>query len=219
MLAPGNCSGWRATLATGCRPRQFWQRPAHSAATEPGTSAAPASSASVSSASVAASSCATVASSALPIRFKVLEHLQQAHWVGSSLTVDGRARSATERARKNSTGPSELLYCSKLTLAPAAGNPKALCPCCIGCQSPADGTRVSFVKTTGGVFARSARTRCSTSRSASCLAAMATQKPVTVCAPELTVWCCEIAWATSCFPACHHTNRNVAGRCRASVLS
>ncbi len=132
-------------MSTGCRPRQFWQRPAHSAATEPGTSAASASPTSVCSASVAASSCATVASSALPIRFKVLEHLQQAHWVGSSLTatVNGRARSDTERARKNSIGPLELPVSSKLTLAPGAGNPKALCPCCIGFQSPANGMRVS----------------------------------------------------------------------------
>ena len=149
MLAVGSCYGWRATLTTGCRPRQFWQRPAHSAATEPGTSAAPASSdfsASVSSASVAASSCATVASSsALPIRFKVLEHLQQAHWVGSSLQLKGRARSATRatRARKNSIGPSELLSSSKCTLAIGAGNPNALYLCSIGCQWPADGTRVS----------------------------------------------------------------------------
>jgi len=147
VLALGSCSGWRATLTTGCRPRQFWQRPAHSAATEPGTYAASASPASVCSASVAASSCAsscaTVASSsALPIQFKVLEHLQQAHWVGSSLTVtvNGRARSATERARKSSIGPLELLVSSKLTLAPGAGNPKALCPCF---QSTANGTRVS----------------------------------------------------------------------------
>ncbi len=147
MLALGSCSGWRATETTGCRPRQFWQRPAHSAATEPGTSAAPASPASVSSASVAASSCATVASSsAMPIRSKVMEHLQQAHWVGSSLTANGglwQSQVSNRAVHAKTVRAIGELVSSKLTLAPRAGNPEALCPCCIGFQSPADGTRVS----------------------------------------------------------------------------